>query len=335
MTSINEQVREATLAAFDTGPTGITGFNISVEETSDGTLTGRITKTSDFDNQGTPPGDPLPFEATFDPSQFEDVPTRQIGEDEDVTLREYSELDPVASDATSRLANLENVAIAAGGPTAATNQTAKDVVSKLAAVDLSSDRLFVTNAPGNAAAGRSLSLYPTEQRDSSPLGSLLFEDRGGLSTVLSTLSDVSSEDVQRLDNSEIISGPSGSAFSDDVSSAAETAETRRQLRDRLDQTLEAEGYEPDRWNTDARADGTLILQDPETNQTRTIDPDDDLGSAISEQTADGSFETTSSSSSTSASRSSSSMPSVDDLGGSRVAAAVALGAAILFGMTQS
>jgi len=62
--------------------------------------------------------------------------------------------------------------------------------------------------------------------------------------------------------------------------AAEDRDTRRALRERLDSALEAEGYDPGEWNTDARADGTLILQDPETNRTRTIGAGDDLDSTV-------------------------------------------------------
>jgi len=62
--------------------------------------------------------------------------------------------------------------------------------------------------------------------------------------------------------------------------AEERAAERRQLRESLDETIEAEGYNPDEWNTDARSDGTLILQDPETNRTRTIEAGDDLGATV-------------------------------------------------------
>jgi hypothetical protein len=62
--------------------------------------------------------------------------------------------------------------------------------------------------------------------------------------------------------------------------AEERAAERRQLRESLDETIEAEGYNPDEWNTDARSDGTLILQDPETNRTRTIEAGDDLDSTV-------------------------------------------------------
>jgi len=125
---------------------------------------------------------------------------------------------------------------------------------------------------------------------------------------------------------------------DALGDAPDLAERMAERRDRIDNreaardAAEAAGVDVEEFNIDARADGTVVLQDRDTNQTRTIDPDEDLGDAINQQTDGDSFEPTSSSSSNDAT---SPGPSVDDLGGSRVAAAVALGAAILFGMTQS
>jgi hypothetical protein len=58
----------------------------------------------------------------------------------------------------------------------------------------------------------------------------------------------------------------------DLAQRMDERSTRSNLRNELNQTLEAEGYDPGRWNTDARADGTLILQDPESNRTQTISP---------------------------------------------------------------
>jgi len=57
-------------------------------------------------------------------------------------------------------------------------------------------------------------------------------------------------------------------------------QTRRELRNQLDSAVESAGYDDDEWNTGARADGTLILQDPETNRTRTIEAGDDLDSTV-------------------------------------------------------
>jgi hypothetical protein len=135
------------------------------------------------------------------------------------------------------------------------------------------------------------------------------------------------------------SGPSDLDREPDNSGAV----VRDRLRDKLDDALKESKYDADNWNTDARADGTLILQDPETNRTRTIEAGsgesgiysavESLGSSDSKTTSTGdSFDPTASSSSSDAT---SPGPSVDDLGGGRLAAAVAIGAAILYGATQS
>ena len=119
--------------------------------------------------------------------------------------------------------------------------------------------------------------------------------------------------------------------------AAEERETRRDLRDSLDSALEAEGYDPDRWNTDARADGTLILQDPETNKTKTIEPDSGesgIDSAV-ESLDSSSDSSTSDSDSTGGEQNSSPSGGADDLGqvgGIMLVAAIAT--AVYYGVTQ-
>jgi len=274
MASLRDQVENATLTELGGG---IAGWTFELIENGDGTVTGRITDGYEI---GGGTAAQFPFEATFDLSQFEDVPTTQYGENGEVTAPDWQSLDPVESDAPSALEKLANTPIAPGGPTAATSQTATDVVAELAGMDLESDRIFVTNAPGNREAGRSVSLYESASKDRAPIGSILLESGGDLSTVFSALSDVSPADVRRLDNSQTVSGTEGSDFAGDVADAAAARDTRRELRNSLDSALEAEGYDPSEWNTDARADGTLILQDPETNRTRTIEAGDDLDSTV-------------------------------------------------------
>ena len=64
-----------------------------------------------------------------------------------------------------------------------------------------------------------------------------------------------------------------------MSASDEAQAARRELRDRTDSLLEeADDIDADEWNTDARADGTIVLQDPDSNKTRTIEPDDDSDS---------------------------------------------------------
>lgn len=120
------------------------------------------------------------------------------------------------------------------------------------------------------------------------------------------------------------------------------AERRRELRDDVDEALESAGYDPERWNTDARADGTLILQDPESNKTKTIEPDsgesgidsavESLGSSSDSSTSNDTYNPDQSASSD---NTNSPGPSVDDLGGGRLAAIAAIGAAILYEAIQS
>jgi len=117
----------------------------------------------------------------------------------------------------------------------------------------------------------------------------------------------------------------------------EERQARRQTRDAARDAAEAAGIDLDEFDVAAAygpdADpGTVVIQDKDTNQTRRIDPDEDLGDAIDQQTDGGSFEPTSSSSSNDAT---SPGTSVDDLGGGRLAAIAAIGAAILYGVTQS
>jgi len=118
--------------------------------------------------------------------------------------------------------------------------------------------------------------------------------------------------------------------------------TRRSLREQLDQTLEAEGYDPDEWNTDARADGTLILQDPETNKTKTIEPDSGesgIDSAVEslDSDSDSSADTGTYDPDTSGEggRANTDVPGVDGLDSGRIAAALAVAGAVLYGVMQS
>jgi hypothetical protein len=112
---------------------------------------------------------------------------------------------------------------------------------------------------------------------------------------------------------------------------------RRRLRQDLDDALEAEGYDPDEWNTDARADGTLILQDPETNKTKTIEPDSGesgIDSAV-ESLDSSSDSSTSDSDSTGGEQDSSPGGGADGLGqvgGIMLVAAIAT--AVYYGVTQ-
>jgi hypothetical protein len=291
--TLRKQVEDATISEFDVGPTGISGFDVSVTENPDGTLTGRITKTDTYNDQGTPPGDPLPFEATFRRSQFENVPTQQFGEDGEVTAPDWGAVDAIESDSTSRLANLANIAIAPGGPTAATEQTVRDVVAELAGMDLSSDRLFVTNAPGNTEAGRSVSVYPTASKQSpdGPTGTVLFDSGDDLYTAFSVLDDVGPDDVRQLTNDQIVTGTEGAAFAESVGEARDERDARRSNREAARDAAKTAGVDLDEYAIDARADGEVILQDRDTGRTRTIDADADggLASELDAETSGGEF----------------------------------------------
>jgi len=74
-------------------------------------------------------------------------------------------------------------------------------------------------------------------------------------------------------------------LSDRIAERQARTETRQAARD----AAEAAGVDSDEFGIDARADGTIVLQDRDTNQTRTIDPDEDLGDAIYQQTDGGEF----------------------------------------------
>jgi len=185
---------------------------------------------------------------------------------------------------------------------------------------LDSDRTRVVDSGGT----RSLSFYQTEDR-SELIGSVAVADEG--SRVLDfarALVDARPAVLETL---------SADVFSVDrsVQEQQSDARARRQNREAAREAAESADVDLNEFGTDARADGTIVLQDRDTGRTRTIDPDEDLGDAIDQQTDGGSFEPTSSSSNDARSP----RPSVDDLGGGRLAAIAAIGAAILYGVTQS
>ncbi len=133
-------------------------------------------------------------------------------------------------------------------------------------------------------------------------------------------------------------GPSDLDREPDNSGAA----VRDNLRNMLDDALKKSKYDSDNWNTDARADGTLILQDPETNKTKTIEPDSGesgIDSAVEslDSDSDSSADTGTYDPDTSGEggRANTDVPGVDDLDGGRIAAALAVGGAVLYGVMQS
>jgi hypothetical protein len=65
---------------------------------------------------------------------------------------------------------------------------------------------------------------------------------------------------------------------------------RQRARESARDAAEAAGVDLDEFGIDARADGSVILQDRETGQTRTIDADTDgLGAALEAETSGGEF----------------------------------------------
>jgi len=197
------------------------------------------------------------------PSDVSDLDTSQIADPEVI--------DSINSErAAERLPEL----LAAGDVTAGATGGFTDALEAIAS-GVSGDRLFTTNAPGNEAAERSITVYESEDYENI-VGSVLVGDEDGLDSVLGSL-------VGTLREAGPEAVPAGDSFGDGaeaIEEARSDSRTRRSLREQLDQTLEAEGYDPEAWNTDARADGTLILQDPETNRTRTIEAGDDLDTTV-------------------------------------------------------
>jgi len=141
----------------------------------------------------------------------------------------------------------------------------------LASIDPETDQLFVSVVNDR----KTLSAYETADRNDR-LGSVTIDptDTPNAATrLLNALQDLGPETAR-----EAAAG--GVTLDEELAENAADRQTRRELRNSLDSALEAEGYDADRWNTDARADGTLILQDPETNRTRTIEAGDDLDSTV-------------------------------------------------------
>jgi len=132
---------------------------------------------------------------------------------------------------------------------------------------LDADAAFSTNAPGNREAEFSLSVYDSGAYEDR-IGSVLFEDEADVTPFLNAVAGSS------IDARDYIEGSAS------IEQARQDSRTRRELRNQLDSALESAGYDDDEWNTGARADGTLILQDPETNRTRTIEAGDDLDSTV-------------------------------------------------------
>ena len=115
--------------------------------------------------------------------------------------------------------------------------------------------------------------------------------------------------------------------------------TKRDLREAFREKLEAaDGIDADEWNTDVRTDGTLILQDPETDKTKTIEPDSGesgIDSAV-ESLASSSDSSTSDSDSTGGEQDSSPGGGADGLGqigGIMLVAVIAT--AVYYGVTQT
>jgi hypothetical protein len=191
-----------------------------------------------------------------------------------------------------------------------------DVFTSADAEAFTDDRLFIVNGTGDQST---VSLYETEAREKL-LGEAILRDAGDVSEFVDRLRTTTTDDLDALGIETV--GPS-----QQTRESRQRRETREAARD----AAEDAGVDLEEFGIDARADGEVIVQDRDTNQTRTIDPDEDLGDAIADQTDGGSFEPTSSSSTDTTSN----VPSVDDLGGGRLAAIVAIGAAVLYGVTQS
>jgi hypothetical protein len=184
------------------------------------------------------------------------------------------------------------------------------------------DRLFVTNVNGR----KNVSLYETADRNNLLGNAVLEGENVDVDEFIDRFRTTTTDDLDAL-------GIEAVGMSQD----RQDRRTRRSLREQLDQTLEAEGYDPDEWNTDARADGTLILQDPETNKTKTIEPDSGesgIDSAV-ESLDSSSDSSTSDSDSTGGEQDSSPGGGADGLGqvgGIMLVAAIAT--AVYYGVTQ-
>jgi pyruvate/2-oxoglutarate dehydrogenase complex dihydrolipoamide acyltransferase (E2) component len=229
--------------------------------------------------------------------------------------------DPAADDVTVPLSELSGVPD--DGPDSVAEQldTAEFAVTSgefdPSAAAPESESAFITDVNGRLR----LTQYQTSAKENK-LFSLGFPDESELQDFVDNI---------RALRSGAVESPQFERSADVVERTAERRE-RRDVREAAREAAREAGVDLDEFGIDARADGTIVLQDRDTNQTRTIDPDEDLGNAIAEQTDGDSFEPTSSSSSIDTI---SNVPSVDDLGGGRLAAIAAIGAAILYGATQS
>jgi len=190
--------------------------------------------------------------------------------------------------------------------------------------DPTADRLFIAGTENTGAT-----LYETDALEEQ-VARIEAPGIEAVDQVVTAVASIGPDDVATLRERGAL---------DEWSEPAENREerqTRRQTRNAARDAAEAAGVDLDEFDVGAAhgpdADpGTVVIQDKDTGRTRRIDPDEDLGDAIAEQTDGGSFEPTSSSSNDARSP----RPSVDDLGGGRLAAIAAIGAAILYGVTQS
>jgi hypothetical protein len=124
--------------------------------------------------------------------------------------------------------------------------------------------------------------------------------------------------------------------------ASERKGERAAAREAAREVADDAGIDMDEYAVDATGGGDVIVQDRDTNRTERIEPDtgesgidfavESLASSSDSSTSNDTYNPDESASS---GNTNSPGPSVDDLGSGRLAAAVAIGAAILYGVTQS
>jgi hypothetical protein len=155
-----------------------------------------------------------------------------------------------------------------------------EAVLEAIANEADGERYFTTNAPGNAAAERSITLYESENRENI-VGNVLIGDEQFSAAIGETLREAGPDAI-----------PDGESFSaGDIQDATQDARSRTANREAARKAAEGAGVDLEEFGIDARADGTVVLQDRDTGQTRTIDADtsDGLGAALDAETSGGEF----------------------------------------------